>query len=76
MKDSMSKVRSKRNKKIFQINQIFQSDMMQAHKWKIVSFLEQDKFNKLKGNNLKSIMSLRVYTQDTTLSWNLFGWIT
>ena len=50
---------------------------MQVHKPRIVLFLElEDKFNKLKNSNLKSTISPKVYTQDATMSWSLFGWIT
>ena len=67
----MSKARPKRIKKIFQ------NLVMQVHKPRIVLFLElEDKFNKLKNSNLKSTISPKVYTQDATMSWSLFGWIT
>ena len=63
MKDSMTKARLKRTKKFFQ------SLVMQVSKQKIISFVElEDKFSKLKYNNLKSTMSLRVYTQDASIT--------
>jgi len=44
---------------------------------RIVSFLQlEEKFNKLKDNNLKRTISPRVYTQDAIVGWSLFGWIT
>ena len=43
----------------------FQSLVIQVPKPIIVLFVEiEDKFSKLKDNNLKSTMSPRVYTQD------------
>ena len=68
MKDPMTKARPKRTKKSLQ------SLVMQVPKQRIVSFVElEDKFSKLKDNNLKSTMSPRVYTQDVALGWSLFG---
>jgi len=50
---------------------------MQVSKPRIISFVQlEDKFHKLKDNNLKSTMSPRVYVQDATMGWSLFGWIT
>jgi len=67
----MTKARLKRTKKLFQ------SLVIQVPKPRIVSFVQlEDKFSKLKDNNLKSSMSPRVYTQDATMGWSLFGWIT
>jgi len=64
----MTKARPKRTKKYFQ------NLVMQVSKPIIVSFLQlEDKFSKLKDNNLKSTMSPRVYTQDVALGWSLFG---
>ena len=67
----MTKARQKRTKKPFQ------SLVMQVPKPRIVSFVElEDKFSKLKDNNLKSTMSPRVYTQYASMGESLFGWIT
>ena len=71
MKDPITKARPKRTKKPFK------SLVMQVPKPRIISFVQlEDKFSKLKDNNLKSTMNQRVYTQDATMCWSLFGWIT
>ena len=63
MKGPMTKARPQRTKKSFQ------SIVMQVPKPRIVSFLQlEDKFSKLKDNNLKSIVSPRDYNQDRTVS--------
>ena len=70
MKDPMTKVRLKRTKKSFQ------SLVMQVPKPIILLFVQlEDKFNKLKDNNLNSTMRPKVYTHDVIMGWSLFGWI-
>jgi len=67
----MTKARPKRTKKPFQ------SLVMQVPKPRIVSVVElEDKFKKLKDNNLNSTMSPKVYTQDASMGCGLFRWMT
>jgi len=71
MKYPMNKARPKIIKKIFQ------SLVMKVPEPTFVLFIElEDKFNKLKDNNLKSTMNPRVYTQNANVRWSLFEWIT
>ncbi|KAL5185020.1 hypothetical protein HKD37_17G048608 [Glycine soja] len=71
MKGPITKVRPKRTKKPFQ------SIVLQVPNLSIASLLQlEDKFSKLKDNNLKNTMSPRVYTQDATMGWSIFGLIT
>ena len=75
------RTRSKRSKNdfpnlIMKVKVIESSNKLESN-LRIASFPQfEDKFKKFKDNNLKSISSTIIYTQDAYVGWSLLWWIT